>query len=1109
MPLRAVSFAVIVLWGTCLLAAPPMKIERIEFDLPSDNAESSIKRLSEHSNVDVLLPTSLLRGVRTRAIKGSFTAQEALDAMLKDSGLVSARDEKTGALTIRNLDTTSKPQPSRREGARPSGSAGSDPTTSAKRKPVIASLFGWIALALSPAHTTQSSEPAAAASGAQPGTIIGTVISADTRSMLQGALVSLPSGAQTFTDSAGRFILIDVPGGPTELKVTYTGFDEQRQPVVVTSSEAVRVAIELKATAVLMLAAYTVSTEREGHALAVTEQRNAPNVKNVMAMDALGNLPTANVGELLVQIPGVGGVLDVEGNVSGVSVRGMSSTLTQLSIDGLPNTNVTLMSFSGGMFEQLEVIKGQTPDRSADSIGGMVNLKSRSTLGMAGKRRITYNLSARWAPPFFDRTSIRDKHPAHPLTNLVYQEIFDVRGGRRNLGLSASISYNENANDRDFTTYDYRNSDQLPNFIWDYRTTTGYNRRHVTSANVKAEYRLSDASKFELNLMYNHGEEPGYETVDTRAFSNQVIATIAANGQPSGTGGIMPGFTDRFTEVRSVAASTFQINTRSVTFFKINPTVTAAGEHKLGRLEFDYSARYNRSLTYSNAGKDDEQGELVMNATNVGFTLDRSDSFNPVFTQTAGPNIYDIRSYNSGISYTMRNTTIDLRLKNLAANLNYRLDTAHPLELKSGLNYREETRSQHGSPRVWNRTAGAPPLPSTWMSDIHPRLFRVDLPVIQPRAINPELSNPALWTENLYSNTMQTYTLKHQVAQKISAAYLMARGKIRRFGYLGGMRFERTEVEGAGNIRGTLASAAQIPDPVARAVHDYDNRITHEGSYDRSFPSLHAHYELARNLIFRASWSTSFGRPSLAALAPTATINDTNRTVSARNPGVGPQYAKNIDLSLEYYFTPAGTLTAGYFKKKLKDYIVTTEIGTVGDGPGNGFDGLYSGYTLSSTINAGSAEVEGWEFNYRQQLTFLPGLLRGFGIAANFTQLKTEGDFGAATTVTTSEVAGFIPRTANASLTFNYLKLGARLAFAYNGEYLATFNASPTARYYRMPLKTWNAGVSYRWSSKATLFCDVTNLTDKPVTLYRFVPSQFRQSQKIQAAIIAGVSGRF
>ena len=70
------------------------------------------------------------------------------------------------------------------------------------------------------------------------------------------------------------------------------------------------------------------------------------------------------------------------------------------------------------MFEALEVTKGHTPDKEAGSLGGTVNLKSRSTLSMKEKRRITYNFSARIAPPGTQQIPLREQHRAHPLMNV-------------------------------------------------------------------------------------------------------------------------------------------------------------------------------------------------------------------------------------------------------------------------------------------------------------------------------------------------------------------------------------------------------------------------------------------------------------------------------------------------------------------------------------------------------------------------------------------------------------------------------------------------------------------------------------------------------------------
>jgi hypothetical protein len=51
------------------------------------------------------------------------------------------------------------------------------------------------------------------------------------------------------------------------------------------------------------LAQFVVTAEREGNAAALTRQKNADNVQNVIAMDALGVLANDNPAELLMRLP--------------------------------------------------------------------------------------------------------------------------------------------------------------------------------------------------------------------------------------------------------------------------------------------------------------------------------------------------------------------------------------------------------------------------------------------------------------------------------------------------------------------------------------------------------------------------------------------------------------------------------------------------------------------------------------------------------------------------------------------------------------------------------------------------------------------------------------
>ena len=58
-------------------------------------------------------------------------------------------------------------------------------------------------------------------------------------------------------------------------------------------------------------------------------------------------------------------------------------------------------------------------------------MKTKSPLNLSEKRRFSYNVSARWAPPGSNRSEQRADHPVHPVFSVAYQERFDVLGGRQ------------------------------------------------------------------------------------------------------------------------------------------------------------------------------------------------------------------------------------------------------------------------------------------------------------------------------------------------------------------------------------------------------------------------------------------------------------------------------------------------------------------------------------------------------------------------------------------------------------------------------------------------------------------------------------------------------
>lgn len=1015
------------------------------------------------------------------------------------------------------------------------------------------SLFVLTALAV-PAVQAQST-----------GTVTGAVYSAGTRNALQGATVSIPSlNRVEFTDSVGRYTFSGVPAGAVDVVVSYTGFTEARQKVSVGAGASAQTDFDLKSSEVLTMQAFTVDSVREGQALSLTQQRNAENIKNVTSFDEWGVLPTQNVAELLTRLPGIMvAQMDEDGLMMSVSIGGQpggNAGYTRMNIDGMSATGVggdgrtaTMHSFSGSMYEQVEVIAGQTPDKRSDGLGGQLNLITASPLSISGRRRIDFTGSGRWFPSWSKRNDMLGHHPLRPDLSFSYREVFDVGQGHRNLGVQLGVGYQEIVNPHDFDVNIYQNTTAPVAWLQDYQRSSGINDRFVSGFNARVDYRLSQSTKISVRFLYNGGSEPFFQYTHVNPFGSANLSVY--DPVTNAAGSIMPGFTANRTEIRPttttsgvtgvlVGADRMRLDLWKVSFTSKNPTGTVAVDHNFGKLKIDHAYRWSQTHWDSGAGRGREAGELQLRTKDaLGFVLDNTNPNGQVFTQTAGPSVYDAASYTPFI-VTAKNTSTQpvdqtsavfikrdtvTNTNEVSANVNasYLMPTEFPLTFKTGLDtVNRRVNTFLPSTRRWYGVVGSV-IPTTSVGLVPLTEFERQnggrrLPVFDPASVSNTLDNTALWTEDVNFNAVEKYRSTRIVEEGVDAGYVQGTLKLGRFTALGGVRGEWVSTETFFYVAAAAAKRTTVaaePDPIKRAIRDYTPSSI-DSNYHKFFPSLHLAYDLTKDLKIRGSWSTSYGRPRLQDMVgiPTAVdpVGTNVGTVTIGNPGLKPAMAKNIDFRIDYNIGATSFFSARFYKKNISDYVGSAvRSGTlIADGPDNGFGGQYVGYELIEPKNIGTTESKGMELDYRQRLSFLPGALKGLFFRANYTDVRTSAVFNgiayAPGQVVGSAGQWYVPRTYNLGLQYFYGKFGANFDVNYTAQFPIAFGlTSLGSNQFREKRTVMNTGVSYQVRPELTVFLNVNNLSEEGLETYTSIESRHRQFYVLPRSIKFGVTGRF
>jgi TonB-dependent receptor len=332
--------------------------------------------------------------------------------------------------------------------------------------------------------------------------------------------------------------------------------------------------------------------------------------------------------------------------------------------------------------------------------------------------------------------------------------------------------------------------------------------------------------------------------------------------------------------------------------------------------------------------------------------------------------------------------------------------------------------------------------------------------------VQQNASNPSIFpgTESIWDALGQTY----QVKENVAAYYLMTTINFGDLALLAGFRHEfvNDSQDGYNLVFDSKGNFSSI------------SPTTGKLKYNNIFPMASLDYTLDKNTKIRLSVTRSTSRPNFWDLVPYFYIQDKKLAIKAGNPSLVPTYSTNADFSASYYFSGIGIASFDLFYKSLTDisYNHTTLLQ----------NGIYAGYTEEQVINGGNASLYGFELNWQQELTFLPGFLSGFGIYANYCHTWAKADLVGR--------EGFLPGQTGdiANLALAYEKGGfkARVSYQYQGKFITDVGINPDFDYFQAPHGQADFTASQKILSGVGVFLEVTNFNNALDRQYMGVSSR-------------------
>lgn len=849
-------------------------------------------------------------------------------------------------------------------------------------------------------------------------------------------------------------------------------------------------------------------------------KRNADVIVDSITSEDLGKFPDANVAESLQRISGVSISRNDQGEGSQVTVRGFGPAFNAVLVNGrtLPSQNegrqFSFDALPAELIAGADVYKSSAASLQDGGIGALMNLRMPRPFDALGQRVVlsakdTYeDLSGETAPSLF---ALYSNTFADNRWGILLSASYQRRDGRTDSGGTQSYLPHQDLRSTDDNGTPFDTTDDTVTTVASDVFFPRQNTTQVTTSELSRtgftgvlQFRPTDKLSFTLDALWDR-YKPNTETYQLSHYftpDNIVSATIGANDTVTSMTTNTNGHTD-FTRSFDRTPTTIKATGLNVDWssagglvnLNFDVSTSEALSEGLGKGAFAVIG-YQNVVNWSYSGS----GMPSLSTSGIPAMGIPADTFTDPTLGKA-----HFLSYGGGT-----NRKDEINEAKLDARLDF--DDALVSKLRFGAYFsdRDKRNDVYDVDDVCAYCGYWQAVPSSLLSTFDaggdflgggdfPSSWLTFDPVDYVAFLRSVSGNPNLYTPT-YGST--SYTVEEGVAAGYVQADFAGEIGTRPWTVNVGVRYVHTELTSKGASR-QLIDLLEVPgDPtIYEGVYADGGAalpVSAENTYDNLLPSLNAKLNLTPELVARFSASKSLTRPNLSDLAPRLsydTLRPNNLVASSGNPDLKPYTSKNLDVSLEWYYSRGGYVTVAAFQKKIDDYIVQlfeNEAFAIGNSSGDFPDGTAT-FRVKRPRNVESAKVKGLEIAFQHTFDYLPAPFDGLGISANATFVASPATLSPGNTDTTRSFAlEGVGDSQNAIVFYEKGPVGIRVAYNHRDDYLEqAFNGEGNEPLFVKGSGQLDMQASYRFGEHLSMALEGSNLTDTAKETFGRYENQF------------------